>query len=247
MFGPDRQNIHASEFLYKNHVMVVRAHLRPPTLLDMDMIDKGFSQFCREPDVDPNRAVLVTETLLDDLFIQGVLDEKDFLDSTEILCELGQTVMVSNCRQYQLLNAYLSDYKIPSLAFLIRARKLLDLFSETFYQNMDGRLLAAVGEVFTRQVRFYAYPTLGEESTEPFTTQNLPVPEGVKFLYRHLLDNRQIVDVENYDARVLHIYFKEVLEMIAAGKSGWEKMVPAKVAGMIKEKELFGYAAAATK
>ena len=118
---------------------------------------------------------------------------------------------------------------------------MLKVISEKFYQNMDGRLLAAFGEMFTGNVKIYVYPAMQEGSAELMNVQNVPVPEGVKFLYRHLIDNRQIVDVEGFNPDLLHIFSKQVLSMIQAGESGWESNVPSKVAALIKEKCLFGY------
>jgi hypothetical protein len=60
-------------------------------------------------------------------------------------------------------------------------------------------------------------------------------------LYRHLLENQQIVDIPDFDMNILHIFSKQVLQMIQHGESGWESMVPPKVAALIKEKCLFGY------
>ena len=71
--------------------------------------------------------------------------------------------------------------------------------------------------------------------------QNLPVPEGVKFLYQHLLNSKQIVDIEGYNPELLHIFSKRVLEMLQTDEKDWEKMVPGKVAQLIKEKYLFGF------
>jgi hypothetical protein len=90
-------------------------------------------------------------------------------------------------------------------------------------------------------VKIYTYPALQEGSEELMTAQNLPLPEGVKFLYRHLVENKQIVDIEGFNADILHIFSKEVLRQIRAGRAGWENMVPPKVARIIKEKFLFGY------
>ncbi|NBC07223.1 MAG: TonB-dependent receptor, partial [Bacteroidetes bacterium] len=73
--------------------------------------------------------------------------------------------------------------------------------------------------------------------------QTLPIPEGVKFLYKHLLDNQQIVDVTGFNHNLLHIFSKEVLRMLQNGEDGWERMVPSQVANLIKEKYLFGYPA----
>lgn len=243
MFGPDGKNVHASEFLYKKHVMVVRGSFRPATLVNMDMIKKSYDQFRNEADVDPKRTFLLTEITWDNLCSTGDFDEKDFLDRVDILNALGQTVVISNCEQYQKLITYLADYKVQKLGLVIGARQVLDLISEKYYQNMDGRLLAAFGELFTRNVRLYVYPAMQEGSAELMMSDNLPLPEGVKFLYKHLLDSKQIIDVEDYNADNLHIFSKEVLKLIKEGATGWESLVPSKVASLIKEKCLFGYPA----
>lgn len=241
MFGPDGKNVHASEFLYKKNVMVVRGSFRPATLVNWDMIQKSYEQFRREDAVDPKRTFLLTEITWDNLNSTGDFDEKDFLDRAEILNALGQTVVISNCEQHQKLIEYLADYKVQKLGLSIGVRPLLELVNTKYYENRDGRLLAAFGEMFTRDVRLYVYPAMQEGSAELMTAQNMPMPEGVKFLYRHLLDSGQIVDIENFNPDILHIFSKEVLRMIQADEGGWENMVPKKVAKLIKDKCLFGY------
>jgi hypothetical protein len=241
IFGPDGRNIHASEFLYKKYVHVVRGSFRPPTLVNLDMIKASYAQFRNEAEVEPGQAYLLTEITLDNLRAEGELDEKDFLDRAELLNALGLPVIVSNCERHQKLVAYLTDFKVQQLGIVLGVRQLMDLLNKQYYENMDGQLLAAFGELFTRNVRLYVYPAMQEGSAELMTARNVPIPEGVKFIYRHLLDNRQIVDVEDFNADLLHIFSKEVLDRVRRGESGWESMVPAKVAALIKEKYLFGY------
>lgn len=243
IFGPDRQNLHASEFLYKQHVMLVRGSFRPATLVNMDMIQKSYQQFRNEPKVDPRRCFLLTEITMKNLCSIGELDEQDFLDRAELLNTLGQTVVISDCDQYQNMVAYLTDYRVQQLGIVVGVGELLELINDKYYQNMDGRLLAAFGELFTRNVKFYVYPARQEGSGELITAQNLPIPEGVKFLYQHLRDSRQVADVEGFNSDILHIFSKEVLREIRNAGSGWEEMVPAQVAALIKEKLLFGYPA----
>ncbi|MCB0635964.1 MAG: TonB-dependent receptor [Lewinella sp.] len=241
MFGPDGRSLHASEFLYRKNVLVVRGSFRPPTLVNMDMVKSSNQQFRNEPKVDSSRTYLLTEITLDNLCSTGDLDEQDFLDRAELLCAMGQTVIVSNCEEHQKLIHYLADYRVQQLGIVLGVRPLLDLVTAKYYENMDGRLLAAFGELFTRNVKIYVYPAMQEGSAELMTSQNVPVPEGLKFLYRHLLDNEQIVDVEGYNADLLHIFSKQVLTMIRNGEKGWELMVPTKVSSLIKERCLFGY------
>lgn len=243
MFGPDKRNLHPSEFLYKKNVLVVRGSFRPVTLVNEDMIRASWDQFRREKDVDPKKSYLITEITLDNLMMDGLLDEKDFLDRADLLCALGQTVIITNCEQHQRLIAYLSDFKIQKLGLVVGVKQLLDTINEKYYNNMDGRLLTAFGELFTRNVKVYAYPILQEGTRDVMNADNLPVPDGIKFLYRHLLDSGQIVDIEDYTLENLHIYSKQVLKMIRRDEAGWDSMVPDKVAKLVREKCLFGFPA----
>ena len=52
---------------------------------------------------------------------------------------------------------------------------------------MDGRLLVAFGELFTRNIKIYVYPALFGKERKLITGKDLPVPEGIKFLYKFFL------------------------------------------------------------
>ena len=241
IFGPDGRNVHASEFLYKKNVLVVRGSFRPATLVNQDMIKSSWQQFRDEVDIDARSSVLLTEITMDNLCLNGELDEKDFLDRAEVLCALGQTVVISNCEDHRKLISYFSDFKIKKLGLVIGVRQLLEVINKKYQQNHDGRLLTSFGELFTRNIKMYVYPSMQEGSEELMISENLPVPEGIKFLYQHLLDSRQIVDISGFDAEFLHIFSKNVLQMLQSDEDNWEEMVPERVGKLIKEKCLFGF------
>ncbi len=241
IFGADRQNIHGSEFLYKKGVMVVRGNYRPPTLVSLDVFKSAFQQFIEESEIEGEKTVLLTELTLDNLRIDGEIDYQDFLDRSEALCTLGQKVIVSNCFNHQSLINYLSDFKIKRLGLVIGVWELLEIINQKYYQNMDGRLLVAFGELFTRNIRIYAYPVLQEKSGKVLTGMNLPVPEGIRFLYKYLIESQHIVEVKDFDSDLLPIYPQKVLKMIKSGQPGWEEMVPETLVTTIKEKHLFEY------
>ncbi len=241
MFGKDGRGVHASEFLYRRSVMIVRGSFRPATLVNQDMLRSSYHQFRHAPDVDPTKTQLLTELTMENLGTDGDLDERDFLDRAVLLNAIGQTVVISSYTNHRSLVDYLAEFKVPHIGIVFGVRELLDLITEKYYQNQDGRLLAAFGELFTRNVKIYVYPALQEGSADVMTAENIPIPEGVKFLYRHLLDSGQIEDVTGYHPEHLHIFSREVLTTLRTGASGWEEMVPDKVADLIKEKCLFGY------
>lgn len=237
MFGPEGMPLHASELLYKKSILIARGSYRPPTVVQQDMVRCAHAQFCDEPDVDPERVFFLTEITLDNLRADGELSEKDFLDRAEILSMLGQTVIISNCLQHKKLIAYFREFKVPRIGLAMGARKLQNIIQETYEHNLDN-LLSAFGELFLRHVRFYIYPARRDDGSL-LTAQNISKPEDIHFLYQHLLDHRNIVDVRQYNPDILDIYHKDVLRMIRNGEPGWEEKVPPEVARLVQEKRLF--------
>ena len=238
IFDADKRAQHASEFLYKKSVMVVRGNFRPPTLVTSDVIKTGFEQFTNEPEGDASKSFVLTELTLDSLLNDGEINERDFMDRTELLCGLGHRVIVSNCSNHQMLINYLNDYRIKRLGLVIGAHELLEIINEKFYNNSDGRLLVAFGELFTRNIKIYVYPAQ-QENAGLLNAGNLPVPAGIKFLYQHLLDSHQIVPIRDYNEDLLHIFPYKVLELIKSGEEGWENLIPGALVDLIKQKQLF--------
>lgn len=242
LFGPDGNSLHAGELLYKKSVLIARGSYRPPTLVQQDMIQQAYAQFRSEPDVDADRTFFLTEITLDNLRADGELSERDFMDRAEILCALGQTVVISNCVQHKKLIAYFGDYKVQRIGLAMGARKLQHIIGETYRQHADN-LLGAFGALFLQNVRFYIYPARQEGESALLTSTSIEVPPAIRFLYDYLLANRNIVDIAVFDPDILHIYHKVVLNMIQRGTAGWEHMVPDEVARIIRERQLFGHQA----
>jgi hypothetical protein len=239
IFGPDGRPLHAGEFLYRKPILIARGSYRPPTLVQEDMIARAYAQFRAEPDVDAEQTFFLSEITLDNLCADGALDERDFLDRVDLLCALGQTVLLSNCVQHKKLIAYFADYKIPRIGLALGARKLEHILRETCDANPDN-LLGALGEIFLRNVRFYVYPYLAENQAL-VASQHLPIPRAIHFLYDHLLEHRNIVDIQGFNPEILHIYHKEVLKQIRNGEPDWAQKVPAEVARLVRERGLFGW------
>ncbi|MEY4204697.1 MAG: hypothetical protein RL013_2401 [Bacteroidota bacterium] len=243
IFSPDGRPVHAGEFLYKKSVLIARGSYRPPTLVQQDMIRCAHNQFTRDADNPSDQVFFLSEIALDNLSENGMPDEQDFLDRADLLCALGQTVIVSNFKQQKDLIAYFSDYKVHRIGVALGIRKLQQLVTDTCRQN-PGNLLEAFGEVFLRNVRFYIYPALPTDDEQAgesgyLNASSLNTPPSIHFLYQYLLDNGNIRDIEGFNPDVLHIRHKEVLSMIQNGQQGWESQVPPEVASLIREKGFF--------
>lgn len=241
MFAPSKCNIHASEVLYKKHIMIVRGSYRPATYVNEDMLEKGFSQFKADHKIKDNKAVLLAEVTLDNLRSDGEIDIKDFKDRMDILCGLGQTVIISNCTHHAKLISYFADYKPKKIGLMLGVKVLQNILDLLYNRNQDGKLLSAFGEVFTSRVTLYVYPSMDVSKNEVITCDTMEIPPKITFLYKHLRECNQIEDVRDYNPEILHIFSKEVLSMIRMGMPGWEKMVTPDVYEIITKQNLFGY------
>lgn len=242
IFSKEGRCIHASEFLWKKDLMVVRGHFRPPTNVTMDVFEAGFKQFKKEDGVDPERATIIAEITMNNLRLKGgQINEKDFLERADTLCALGYNVIISDCDNHQNLVNYLADLNIGKLGIVIGVKELYLIIAEKYNNNQDGRLLVAFGELFNRNITVYVYPAyLRKGEQELVSAKTLIVPEGIHFLYKHLIDASQIVDIENYNRAQLDIMPWNILDAINSS-GDWEHCVPKEVVAVIKEKKLFGY------
>ena len=242
LFGPDGQNLQASEMLYKKNILAIRGSFRPVTKVNIDMIMNGYNMFIKEQRVDRQNLQVLFEITLNNLRADtGDVDEKDFIDRADILCSLGQTVLISNYQEYYKLVEYFSRYTKARMGLIMGVNNLIDVFDEKYYRNLNGGMLEAFGILFTRDLKIYVYPSCIPGSDEIMTTANTPVHPRLKPLYDYLLFNKRLVDIDSYDPKVLNIFSKEVLQMIRDGQGGWEEMVPPYVDNMIKDNKLFGY------
>jgi len=242
MFNKHGRSIHASEFLWKKDLMVVRGHFRPPTKVSVDVFEAGLAQFKKEDGVQEDRATIMAEITMKNLEVDGKISEKDYLERAEALCALGYNVIISDCDNHQNLVNYLSDLNIGKLGLVLGARELYDIIDEKYHNNQDGRLLVAFGELFNRNITVYVYPAYLRKGKELVSARTLIVPDGIHFLYKHLIDANQIVEIENFNKEQLDIMPWNILESISKGGE-WEHCVPKEIVHTIKENNLFGYQA----
>lgn len=244
MFGPDGQVMLPSDELYKKNVLVLRGRFRPVTHVNVDMLLASRRHFRREPDVDRSNIVVLTELTLNDLSADGTIDEKDFLHRVNIICSLGQTVMISNYFEYYRLVDYLSKItKGKKIGIIMGIFALQKVFDESTYSNIRGGILECFASLFGSNVKLYIYPASRNNPPELFTLKDFDseLPANLKSLFRYLMENNKMEDINDANVQNLHIISDNVLAMIRKGEQGWEKFVPHKVEDAIKEHGLFDY------
>jgi hypothetical protein len=244
LFGPDGKNRQPSEVLYKKHIMLLRGRFRPLINVHLDMLKTGGKQFMDEPDVDKTNVIVICELTLQSLKERNAaetaeIDEKDFLDRVDILCSLGQTVLISNFHRYYKLVAYLSTITKLKIGVVLGYPNLEYIFSEAQYQDLPGGILESFATLFSRKVKLFIYPTLRDGII--WNCIKFSPPPQLIDLFRYLIANNKIEDILHYDETNLHVETDTVLQLIKNGTAGWEANVPGEVAAMIKERHLFGF------
>ncbi|MHB1148204.1 MAG: TonB-dependent receptor [Lutibacter sp.] len=241
MFGPDGNNLLPAEQLYKANILALRGSFRPVTKLNIDLYKCAEQLFINEKKVDPENTKVIFEITLSNLISGGEIDERDFLDRAELLCALGQNVMITNFKEYFKLVEYFSEYTKKRIGLAMGVSNFAQIFNEKYYRNLSGGILEAFGKLFYKDLKVYLYPMKDLKTGEIITSENLKVHPRMKELYKFFKFNGKVVDLENYDPNILEIYAKKVLQMISNGSEGWENMLPEKIPEIIKAQKLFGY------
>ncbi len=239
MFTADGETVQWAEVLYKKPVLVQRGSYRPMTNPMLDMLERAREQFVREPALAGEMPVVLLEMTLRQLKVGDEINHQDFLDRVDMLSALGKPVLISNFLRYHRLVAYLSRYTQKPIGLPLGAVRLRDVFDEKFYTDVPGGLLESLGQMFRRGVKLYVYPTL-ERDGKMTTLQNLEVAPNLRHLYAHLVANRLVEDVRDYNRDFLATNSGAVLKQIQSGDAAWEKLVPPSLVEVIRRKKLFG-------
>jgi len=242
MFTAKGEAIQWAEVLYKKPVLVQRGSFRPVTNATLDVLERALERFIAAPELKDETPVVLMEMTLRHLTTGENIEEKDFLHRADTLSALGKTVLISNFRRFHRLAAYLSRYTNRPIGLAIGASKLAEIFDESFYNEEEGGLLGGLGQLFKNPARLYVYPGIKLDTGAITTAQSFPIAPHLKHLYAHLLENRFIEGIDNFNPRLLPIRARDVLARIQAGDPGWEEMVPPQIVELIKRLRLFGYA-----
>lgn len=241
MFGPDGNNLLPAQVLYKKNILALRGSFRPVTKVNMDMFKNAKQMFFEESKVDPKNSQIIFEITLSNLRAEGEINERDFLDRAELLCSLGQNVMITNFQEYFKLVEYFSEFTKARMALAMGVYNLIQIFDEKYYRHLSGGILEAFGKLFYRDLKVYMYPYKDQKSGEFITSENLKVHPRMKELYKFFKHNGKLIDIKDFDRESLDIFSRTVLRMIMEGEEGWEEMLPEGISETIIQNRLFGY------
>ena len=240
MFDADGNVVQPSEELYKKNIVTLRGSFRPPTLLNVEMLEKGVKQFKKNlPDEERDNIVTLAEISMNRLIERGAIDSADFLARIDMLASIRQPVLISHFRRFHTLSHYLSSVCMRRVAFAARVHNLQDIFDQENYKNLDGGFLEAFGTMFGKNTQIYVYPEKADDDDSLLTSDSVILSKPVKPLMEYFKNNNFIQEITDFNPNVANIWSRKVVEKIEAGDPSWEEMVPTSVARAVKDSDLF--------
>lgn len=196
----------SKDLLYKKNIMILRTKFRQKSTPNFDLFNRAVEQFKKTQDIDDSNLIVLIEVLM-----SNILDEKkeinredleEFASRAEELCATGNHVIVSHFSRNHKLAQYLAKCKPNSVGISTNIANLKRIFDSAQYgEDYTDELLSYVSDLFSKNVKLYAYPYLNKVTNEIITTQNMPVSYQAKPLYDFLILNNYITDIERYDRK----------------------------------------------
>lgn len=230
-----------AEMMYKKNLLTIRGSFRPVTNLNVDMIEQGKRAFFEREGVDESNTLTIAEISMNDLRgHDNQVPEEDLVQRVQCLNLLGYNVMISDYTRYFSLRAYFRQYTKRQIGIVVGMINIKQIFDEESYVGVEGGILEGFGKLFPDNTRMYIYPELNAEGkVKEFT--DVKVPEHLRFLYRHLLENGYLHGIDSSDNALFNIYSRDILKQLKVGRGDWENYLPKVVADEIVENGYFGY------
>jgi hypothetical protein len=241
MFKADGDTVQPAEVFYKKAILVERGSFRPVTYATNDMLDGARRVFLAQWGCSEDDLIVLMEMTLEHLLAGGQLDHADFLARVDILGALGRTVLISRFGECYRLAGYLFRYTNKPIGLVMGVPSLIEIFNEKYYANLEGGILEALGRMFKGGLKLYVYPMIDEASGKIISATQIKVARNLRSLFRYLIDNQYVQEIAEYHPEYLRIHPPDVLAKLRSGDSSWERMVPAEVAQIIKQRQFFGY------
>ncbi|RYE31079.1 MAG: nicotinamide mononucleotide adenylyltransferase, partial [Sphingobacteriales bacterium] len=192
------------DLLYKKDIMILRTKYAQKSNPNFSMLNKAVDQFVRTENVkEDNLSVLIEVLMSNVLSGDDALNEDIDLEAVakraEEMCKTGNKVIVSNFARHNKLAKYLDHCRPKSVGISTNINNLKFVFnSGNFGENYSSLLLNYVSDMFSKNVKLFAYPFLDKKTNAVITTANMPVSPDAKPLFDFLIINGYITDIKDY-------------------------------------------------
>ncbi|TDO24345.1 nicotinamide mononucleotide adenylyltransferase [Pedobacter duraquae] len=203
IFNADGQPVLPKDLLYKKDIMILRTKYAQKSNPNFSMLNKAVDQFVRTEHVQEDNLSVLIEVLLSNVLTPDEDDKEIDLHAVAKraadMCATGNLVIVSNFARHNKLAKYLDRCKPKSVGISTNINNLKFVFnSSNFGENYSSMLLTYVSDMFSKNVKLFAYPFLDKKSHQVITTANMPVTPDAKPLFDFLIINGYIADIRDY-------------------------------------------------
>lgn len=207
IFRPDAKAAQIKDYLYKKNIIILRTKYRQKSNPNFDLFNLAVEQFEKNTGATAEDTIVLIEVLMGNVLDEdsAITDEdlKYFAERAEYLCSTGNNIMVSNFHRNNHLAEFVKSFKPKHVGIATNVSNLKNIFNTHQYNKEEytNELLSYISGMFSKDVKLYAYPYLDKKTNEIVTTQNMPVAEEAQHLFDFLIQNKYIVDIENYDEK----------------------------------------------
>jgi hypothetical protein len=192
------------DLLYKKDIMILRTKYAQKSNPNFSMLNKAVDQFKRTEHVQEENLRVLIEVLLSNVLtadedVHSQIDLEAVAKRAQDMCATGNLVIVSNFARHNKLAKYLDRCKPKSVGISTNINNLKFVFnSSNFGENYSSMLLSYVSDMFSKNVKLFAYPFLEKNTNKVITTANMPVTPDAKPLFDFLIINGYITDIKDY-------------------------------------------------
>lgn len=238
LFSPSGEVLHLSDAIYGKGILIQRGVYRPLTVTHVDVMEKGLKQLKSEMTKAGEKKTDILTAL--EIVMPPNTKAKDLGDISariDLAGASGFHVLISNFPLFYQLKVFIRRFSQSPIALVMGASKLDRLFDEAHYANLEGGLMEGLGKLLDEKSKVYVYP---HKTDKICLTAKLYRPNGpAAKIYDYFFAKGQIEDIAGCDEAGMYWHSDEVRKMIEKKTKGWEKMVPALAAALIRSRKLF--------
>lgn len=204
IFDTDCHPRQAKDLLYRKDIMILRTKFGQKSKPNFNLFNNAVDQFSETNQVKNDNLSVLIEILLTNVLDDGEetpddVDLEALAARTEEMCKTGNLVIVSNFTRSNRLAKYLKRVRPKSVGIATNINNLKFVFNaDNFGENYASNLLAYVSDMFSENVKVFAYPFLDKKTNTVISSQNMPVSPEAKPLFDFLKLNGYITDVDEY-------------------------------------------------
>jgi hypothetical protein len=201
IFTPDAGVVQAKDYMYKQHIMILRTRFNQKTKPDFQLFNHAVTQYKAYLEISDVELITMAELTLNNMMDKAESDDGELLDRVakraKDITEMGHAVIISNFNRHNKLAKYLAKCKPKSVAITTNIANLKHIFlSENYGANYTNELLAYISDLFSGNVKLLTYPYRDIKNKRMVTTKNLVVSPEAKPLFDFLIQNKYILDIE---------------------------------------------------